>query len=237
VSHGYWGLENLAAIPGTVGATPIQNVGAYGVEVKDVIETVRVYDVLNQAFRNLSVAECQFGYRDSVFKHAQGLDLIVVAVTFRVSRVPKPCISYTDVALAFGDRTPVVPQEIYDAVTLIRSKKFPDWHVIGTAGSFFKNPIITTAEARALHERCTDIPLYDTDDGYVKVSLGYVLDKICGLRGYTRGGVSLYKNQALVVVATHGTSATEVMEFVDHIKSIVYEKTQLRIVCEVQYIS
>lgn len=237
VSRGYWGLENLAAIPGTVGATPIQNVGAYGVEVADVIERVRVYDTHANQFSDLRAPQCLFGYRDSIFKHEAGRQYIVTAVTFRLSVRETPQVTYKDLAQLFAENVPSSSQVIYDAVTEIRSHKFPDWHTIGTAGSFFKNPVIATAEAESLRAQFPELPLFNTVDGQVKVSLGYVLDKICGLRGYTEGRVALYKNQALVLVAEHGATASEIMEFAKKITAIVYEKTNLKIENEVTYIT
>jgi len=230
--RGIWGLENLSAIPGTVGATPVQNVGAYGVEVADSIVSVTVMNRLTGGIEVLTNAECHFGYRDSCFKHERGATYIITAVTFLLSRVPQPQLSYADLALLEAHEE-LTPDIIRAAVTDIRAAKFPDWTVVGTAGSFFKNPIIINEEADRLHARYPELPLYPTADGQVKVSLGIILDKICGLRGYTKGTVGLYEKQALVLVAAVGTTTKEILAFADEIRERVYEKTQLVIEHEV----
>ncbi len=236
VREGWWGIENLSAIPGTVGATPVQNVGAYGVEASDVIESVLVYDTRTKQTMLLSNAACQFGYRDSLFKSEEGKHLIVLNVTYRLTKTPRPKISYADLANYFGDRVPTL-YEIRDAVIKIRSKKFPDWRLVGTAGSFFKNPIIPTAEALRLKELYPHLPMYPATVGYTKVSLGFILDKVCGLKGFRDGVVGLYTEQALVLV-THGVAtARDVEMFARHIQERVYEKTFITIEWEVQKIS
>ena len=134
VLRGLWGIENLSGIPGSVGATPVQNVGAYGVEVKDVITSVRVYDIASETFSVLENRACTFAYRDSLFKRAEGKDLIITHVTFALSKKPDPKITYKDLALYFAENPSVTLSKIRDAVLTIRSKKFPDWTVVGTAG-------------------------------------------------------------------------------------------------------
>ncbi len=230
--RGMWGLENLSAIPGTVGATPVQNVGAYGVEVADSIVSVAVFNRETGGNEVLSTAACGFGYRDSCFKHAAGAKYIITSVTFLLSRIPQPQLSYADLALleAAGEQT---PETIRTAVIAIREAKFPDWSVVGTAGSFFKNPIITSEAAALLHAEYPALPLYPTADTKVKVSLGFVLDKICGVRGYVRGATRLYEKQALVLVADSGATTTDILNFADEIAHIVCAKTQLHIEREV----
>ena len=213
--RGIWGLENLSAIPGTVGATPVQNVGAYGVEVADSIVSVTVLNRETGAIEVLSHAACAFGYRDSYFKRSGGAEYIITSVTFLLSRVPQPQLSYADFAALESMSETQTPETIRAAVTAIRAAKFPDWSVVGTAGSFFKNPIVTTVEADRLRTLYPALPLYPTTDGYTKVSLGFILDKICGLRGYAKGGVRLFEKQALVLVADIGTTAAEIISFAD----------------------
>jgi UDP-N-acetylmuramate dehydrogenase len=232
VKDGLWGLENLSHIPGTVGATPIQNVGAYGVEVSDCIQAVTVYDCIQHTVRELSVAECMFSYRDSVFKHQAGAAWIVTAVTFNVSTTPNPKVTYADIARVLGSRVATLA-EIRSTIIDIRSKKFPDWRYVGTAGSFFKNPIMSEINASRLQKEYPALPVYPVRPGYAKVSLGYVLDKICGLKGYTSGNVGLYEAQALVLVAHDGATTTEILKFADTIAKLVFEKTHIEIECEV----
>jgi UDP-N-acetylmuramate dehydrogenase len=230
VSHGWWGLENLSHIPGTVGAVPIQNVGAYGVEVSDYIHEVTIYDTRQHAVITFDVDACQFGYRDSYFKRDGG-HLVVLSVTFRLSVVPRPVVSYADLRARLGD-TPS-QREIRDCIIAIRSKKFPDWSVVGTAGSFFKNPIITRVEGERLQQQYPTLPLYEVAPGTVKVPLGFILDVICQLKGVRMGNVGLYHEQALVLVAYDNATASEIDIFVSHVTEIVFEKTKIKIEREV----
>jgi UDP-N-acetylmuramate dehydrogenase len=236
VARGYWGLENLSAIPGTVGATPVQNVGAYGVEVKDCIVGVTVYDTITHEWKELTNNECRFGYRDSVFKSDEGKHYIVSGVMFKLREVSQPKIGYADLRLRFsGSGTPSL-SEIRAAIISIRAGKFPDWRVVGTAGSFFKNPIISRSEALALQAQFAELPLFDVDDTHMKLSLGYVLDKICHLKGYRRGDVGLYENQALVLVNYGQATSSDILSFVFMITRYVEEATGLHIEPEVRYV-
>ncbi len=232
VALGYWGIENLSHIPGTVGATPVQNVGAYGVEVSDCIQSVTVYDVTDGVIRLFTNAACQFQYRDSVFKKVPTGQYIIVAVTMLLSKKPQPHIQYGDLTKIFHD---VVPTQtaIRSALISIRSKKFPDWHEVGTAGSFFKNPIVTIDTATALQMQYPELPVYPVGTAHAKLSLGYILDKICGLKGYRIGLVSLYSEQALVLVADSGATTADIAHFVTVVSERVYAETQLRIEREV----
>lgn len=232
VARGYWGLENLSHIPGSVGATPIQNVGAYGVEIGNFVACVRVYDMEKDDFRTLKGNECAFGYRDSIFKHTEGAHLIVTSVTFRLSRTPAPRLSYKDLTERFGTSAPS-QQEIRDAVIAIRAKKFPDWHRVGTAGSFFKNPIITNAQFDALRTRYPELPGFPAGDAHTKVALGWILDRVCELRGVRVGNVGTYEGQALVLVNHGNATAREIEQFAHNIASRVHERTGINIEWEV----
>lgn len=232
VKEGWWGLENLSHIPGTVGATPIQNVGAYGVEVADLIEYVTVYDTQAERVLELTAEECEFGYRTSRFKTNDAGRYIVLSVTFCLHLTARPVVTYKDLAF-MTDVTDLTPTQVRTAVIKIRAGKFPDWQVVGTAGSFFKNPIISTAKANALLENFPELPVYPVDKLTTKVSLGYILDKICQLRGYQVGRVRLYEQQALVLVAESGATAAQVSDFADYIADKVYEATGIKIEREV----
>jgi UDP-N-acetylmuramate dehydrogenase len=229
VARGYWGLENLSCIPGSVGATPVQNVGAYGVEVSDIISCVTVFDTHTKKILSLSNEECGFSYRHSRFKEKN--NLVIVDVTFMLSMKPLPKLAYADL----GTRTPLnpAPQDVRTVVTAIRAEKFPDWTVIGTAGSFFKNPLLTSNHVTALLFKYPDIPTYPSKDGLTKISLGYILDKICGLKGFAIGPVRLYEKQALVLVAEKGATTADIKNFVKIISETVFEKTAVRIYQEV----
>lgn len=233
VAAGYWGLENLSHIPGSVGATPVQNVGAYGVEVKDVISNVRVYDRATKNWQTLDAAACQFGYRDSLFKHEAGKDLIVSKVTFALSQTPKPRLEYRDLASAFAEEEAPSQAAIRNAVIGIRAQKFPDWHQVGTAGSFFKNPIITKAKYEALKATYAELPGYEVEPGKIKVPLAWVLQHVCDLRGRRAGTVGSYEGQALVVVNHGGATAAQVEAFATLVSDTVREKTGIEIEWEV----
>lgn len=235
VAKGLWGLENLSAIPGSVGATPVQNVGAYGVEVADLISEVLVYDAEGDIFKILAKTDCQFGYRDSVFKSQKGRDLFIISVTYELSSIPKPRLQYKDLSVRFTDQdeTPNL-FAIREAVREIRANKFPDIKVIGTAGSFFKNPIITKEAVDELLAIYPELPTFATDrENEIKISLGFILDKICSLRGYRLGNVGLYEKQALVLVNYGNATANEITAFAEEVAKKVFEKTKIKINWEV----
>lgn len=233
VEEGWWGIENLSVIPGTVGATPIQNVGAYGVEVGNLIEEVKVYSLREQKFIAMTKDDCRFGYRDSIFKSEAGKDLIVVSVTYSLSTTPSPQIHYKDLAEYFSNHSHTPSQlEIRNAVVEIRSKKFPDWKKFGTAGSFFKNPVISTEHFNELAKQYEGLPGYPTGDGAVKVSLGWILDKVCELRGARAGQVGTYENQSLVLINYGGATASDISNFAETVKNKVFEKTKISIEME-----
>lgn len=225
LEHGYFGLENLSGIPGTVGAAPIQNIGAYGVEVKDFIESVEVFDIEDLVFKILINRECEFGYRTSTFKKPGGKCYIVTSVKFRLSQKFSSKITYKDLARYFDGKTAKNALEVREAVLSIRSNKFPDLKVYGTAGSFFKNIICDRAVIGQLVIDHPEMPVYEVGEGKVKVSTAFILDKVCGLKDYRIGDVGLFAKQSLVVVNYGGASAEEIKNFIAQIKSIVKEKT------------
>jgi len=233
VSRGYWGLENLSHIPGTIGAAPIQNVGAYGVEVSAVVEQVAAVSLTTGLERIFTNAECGFAYRDSYFKSAAGREWFITSVTCTLSTGRQPVLEY-------GDLQQLDPQtctlaDIRDQVISIRSAKFPDWHTVGTAGSFFKNPIITAAHCQQLQQRYPDLPVYPQSDDRCKVSLGWILDKVCGLRGHQAGAVGLYQAQALVLINT-GHSAAAIQALASSVQQQVKAQTDIDIEPEVRFV-
>ncbi len=235
VSQGLWGMENLSGIPGTVGATPVQNVGAYGVEVADIIDWVEVLDLTTHALHILSLSECAFGYRDSVFKHSEGKKYIVTRVAFRLSTHPKPIVSYRDLAAFFADRTEVGVQEVRDAVLSIRAAKFPDLAVVGTAGSFFKNPIISKRQYDAIAHTFGAVPSYPVDAQRVKIPLAWVLEA-CGWKGKRIGHMGCWDAQPLVLVHYGEGTATELILFADQIRHDVAARARIDIEPEVRIV-
>lgn len=238
VSRGYYGLENLSAIPGTVGASPVQNIGAYGKEVSDLIDSVRVLDIDSGKFITLKNSECSFEYRDSIFKHQKGKS-IIVSVVFKLEKNGKVDISYKDLKDYFASKGVINPtiKEVRDAVIEIRKEKLPDWNLWGTAGSFFKNPIISVQEYVDLRQKFPDIPSFAQSDGRVKISLAWILDKICNAKNLAVGKAMVYEKQALVLVTKSGASATEVVELSRKIQDLVKEKTGLIIEAEVEWVN
>jgi UDP-N-acetylmuramate dehydrogenase len=233
LEHNSYGLENLSAIPGTVGASPVQNIGAYGVEVKDLIDSVEVFDIKTLEYKVLSNKDCCFGYRNSIFKNKEFKNLIVTSVTFKLSLVPKINISYKDLQNYFKENTSPTPKEVRESVMIIRKGKFPDLNIYGTAGSFFKNIICYESDIEELKKQYADMPVYKVEGYKVKVSTAYVLDKVCGLKGYRIGDVGLFENQSLVVVNYGNVTGFEVRKFVEKVKGIVKEKTGIQIEEEV----
>lgn len=232
VEEGWWGLENLSHIPGTVGATPVQNVGAYGVEAKDVIDSVLVFNTETKELETLQNGSCAFGYRDSLFKKREGKKYIIVSVTYALHTEPAPHTTYKDLAARFKD-SPVTLKQIRDAVIEIRAGKFPNWHEVGTAGSFFKNPIISKETYMTLSEKYPELPAFVLHDGTVKVPLGWILDKVLHLRGFRKGNVEAYKDQALVLVAYENATAAEITAFANEIVSDVLLHTNVPVEWEV----
>ncbi len=237
--RGLWGIENLAGIPGTVGAAPVQNIGAYGAEVKNVIEKVIAYDVRENQYRTLQNAECGFSYRDSRFKHEP--QLIIVTVTFLLAKTGVPQVEYKDliaVRETGGDLS--APGAIGSAVREIRARKFPDLREFGTAGSFFKNPILTQEKYDQLSATYADIagplggiPRYPMP-GAIKIPLAFILDKVLGMRGHRRGPTFLFGNQPLVLVADQEATARDIDALAREIEMRVHDATGITIEREVR---
>ena len=216
--EGLWGVENLSYIPGEVGASAVQNIGAYGVEVKDVIRRVYCYDTVEEEFVNFSVEECGYGYRDSIFKDPEVKGrYIVTHVVFALSRVPQPKLEYGHLKDAFAEvaSSSLTPDLIRKTIIKIRKEKLPEPSVKGSAGSFFKNPVISMAdfqrvEASAKAELGADymVPHYDLPDGTVKVPAAWLIEQ-CGWKGRRSGGAAVWDKQPLVIVNHTGEAYPE----------------------------
>lgn len=230
--RGLWGVENLSGIPGTVGATPVQNVGAYGVEIQEVLESVACLDTETGETTTFTNTECEFAYRDSFFKHASQGRYAITHVVFVLSKIAQPKIAYKDLTEYFLEKKPTL-LEIREAVIAIRSHKFPDLAQVGTAGSFFKNPILSQEGYDALIQKYADIPSYPTVDGKKKIPLGWILDKALHLKGYRKGNVGLFENQSLILVAYSGATAQNIDTFAKEIAEKVFLETGIRIEREV----
>lgn len=227
-----WGIENLAGIPGTIGAAPVQNIGAYGAELSQVLREVQAYDAKEGSVVHIPVNECGLGYRDSRFKHEP--NLLITKVTLALSRTPAPRITYGDL-LAAKERGEDMstPAAIGAVVRAIRSKKFPDLAVAGTAGSFFKNPVLSQQAYDELSARHGVVPQFPNPDG-IKVPLAFVLDKVLALRGFRMGNAHLFGAQPLVLVLDAGGTAQEVEALAQEVEKRVHDATGIRIEREVR---
>lgn len=237
VAQGFAGLENLSLIPGCVGAAPIQNIGAYGVEVKDVITQVLTLDLQLLKTVSFSNSECQFGYRESVFKNIYKDRYIVLSVTFKLSKNPKINSSYgaiDEVLKSKGIANPSI-KDISDAVIAIRSSKLPDPKVIGNAGSFFKNPEVEPQVYEHLKTQHPDVPSYATGSHLIKIPAGWLIEK-AGWKGKTFGEYGVHKNQALVLVNYGGAKGKELRSLASEIQADVLKRFGVLLQNEVNYI-
>ncbi|WP_136248546.1 UDP-N-acetylmuramate dehydrogenase [Halomonas borealis] len=208
--RGLWGLENLALIPGHCGAAPIQNIGAYGVELAEVLEAVHLVRLDDGREAVLDAQACGFGYRDSVFKHALAGRVVITRLVLRVSRRGEPRLGYGDLARRVGASP--TPLEVAEAVCAVRREKLPDPAVLGNAGSFFKNPVVSAERAAALRAVHPDMPGYPLADGRTKLAAGWLIDR-CGLKGWRDGPFAVHDRQALVLVHHGGGDAAGLLAF------------------------
>ena len=232
VAQGLWGLENLSYIPGEVGASAVQNVGAYGVEAKDVIIAVKTIAVADGAERVFSNAECHYGYRDSIFKNQLKGQYIVTSVIYRLSKTPKPVLDYGHLRAVTGD-TPT-PQQVREAVTTIRRQKLPEVNEIGSAGSFFKNPVVPTEQFQALLAQYPTMPHFAVEGG-VKIPAAWLIEQ-CGWKGKRLGGAQVYDKQPLVLVNADQATPQDVMTLAEQICQSVKTRFNITINPEVNYI-
>jgi UDP-N-acetylmuramate dehydrogenase len=216
------GLENLALIPGTVGAAPIQNIGAYGVEIGEYIDRIEAYDVKNHAFVTLQKDACRFAYRDSYFKQHAGR-FIVTKVVFKMPKEWRARIHYADLAKQFLEGSTTSPEDIFLAVCKIRTHKLPDPKLIGNAGSFFQNPIVPNEQFETLLKAHPNLVSYPDAQGKRKLAAGWLIDQ-CGFKGQRMGRVGVYENQALVLVNHGGGTAQDILGLAKCIRDKVHDK-------------
>jgi UDP-N-acetylmuramate dehydrogenase len=218
------GMENLSLIPGSVGASPIQNIGAYGVELKDVFDTCRAFEIATGNLKTFDKHDCQFGYRDSIFKHQPG-QYIIVGVKFKLSLTANINTRYGAIEQELNNRNITNPtiKDVSQVVSHIRVSKLPDPSTIGNAGSFFKNPVIPVSEFEPVKSNYPEIVNYPAGDGYVKLAAGWLIEQ-CGWKGKVVGNTGTWKNQALVLVNHGGATGQEVYALSSQIIDTVYSK-------------
>jgi len=224
VENNYAGVENLTLIPGTVGASPIQNIGAYGVELKDVFESCTAFEIKTGEIKSFSYADCHFGYRESIFKGELKGQFIITSVTFALKTEARLNTSYGAIEAELQKRGIESPEiaDVSAAVAHIRVSKLPDPSTIGNAGSFFKNPVIEKFEFADVVAKHPDVVHYPTADGKIKLAAGWLIEQ-CGWKGKIQGNTGTWKNQALVLVNHGNASGKEVLAFsaqiIDSVKS------------------
>lgn len=232
VNSGYFGLENLALIPGTVGAAPVQNIGAYGVEMADFMLSCRVWDSYQKRVKILEKADCEFAYRTSVFKtHAKGR-YIILAVRFRLQRQPQCCVVYPRLqAYLASVNQPITPRSVMAAVVAIRSQRLPDWRSMGTAGSFFTNPIVSKQQADRLKRQCPELVTIALSDNTVKVFAGDLL-RLAGWRAYCEDCIMTSSVNPLVLLHKGGATRAKLYRFVQKLTASVYRQFGIMLTVE-----
>ncbi|MBN2637442.1 MAG: UDP-N-acetylmuramate dehydrogenase [Prolixibacteraceae bacterium] len=229
------GVENLSLIPGSVGAAPVQNIGAYGQEVSNVIELVKGFDLETQLPFELRRANCDFSYRNSIFKQSFKNRAIITSVVFKLEKFPEFNLSYGQVEEKVKERGEVNLNNIRDTIVEIRSSKLPDVEELSNAGSFFKNPVVEKEIAEQLQNQYKDIPVYQAEDGKVKLAAGWLIEKI-GWKGIREGNVGVHDKQALVIVNFGNSTGGEIFDFSEKIKQSVIENFGVELEREVNCI-
>ena len=230
LDHGLPGLENMALIPGTVGAAPVQNIGAYGVELKDRFESLDAVDLITGRTVTLTAEQCRFGYRDSIFKQALAGKSVITTVRLRLPRPWQPVLGYLELERKMAETGITTPdaRQIFDWVCEVRRAKLPDPAVIGNSGSFFKNPVVTAEQCRDIIGRDPHVVHYPLEDGTFKLAAGWLIDA-CGWKGKSIGRAGVYERQALVLVNRGGANGAEVVTLARAIQESVYGRFGIRL--------
>ena len=233
LGKGIYGAENLALIPGCVGSAPIQNIGAYGLELKDICDYVDVLCLETGKTLRIPANECQFGYRDSIFKHKYQNKYAIIRVGLKFAKKWTPKLVYGD--LAKLDIKTVTPQQVFDTVCNTRKSKLPDPLITGNAGSFFKNPVVTIDKAQGIKSKYPTCPQYPQLDGQIKLAAGWLIDQ-CGLKGYEVGGAAVHTEQALVLINKSGATGQDIVNLARHVSQKVSELFDVLLEPEVRFI-
>lgn len=237
IEMGYSGIENLSLIPGSVGASPMQNIGAYGVEIKDVFDSLEAYNIEEDRVDVFDKESCQFGYRESVFKRALKGKYVIVSVTYRLNKKHVLNTSYGAIEQELkemGISDPSI-KDVSNAVIRIRSSKLPDPKVIGNAGSFFKNPVVSTDVLEKIRKEYDNVPNYPAPEGKVKLAAGWLIEK-AGWKGKRFDGYGVHDRQALVLVNYGDSDGNKILDLSDKIINDIYEKFDVKLEREVNVI-
>jgi UDP-N-acetylmuramate dehydrogenase len=237
IKNNFSGVENLSLIPGNIGASPMQNIGAYGVEIKDVFHSLEAFHLKEKHIVNFSANDCEFGYRESIFKRKYKDQFVILTVTFRLNKRPQYNISYGAIKAELEKMNvkELNIKAISQAVINIRSSKLPDPNVIGNAGSFFKNPEVSKEKYQILKSTFENIVGYTLENKNVKLAAGWLIEQ-CGWKGYRRGDAGCYEKQALVLVNYDNASGEEIYDLSEDIKKSVKEKFDVELEREVNII-
>lgn len=223
------GLENLALIPGTVGASPVQNIGAYGVEIAKFVELVEYFDITTKAVHSLNNEQCEFAYRDSIFKNALKNKAVITQVHLALPKKWQPVLSYGPLQ----QLSSITPQAVFDQVIKTRNSKLPNPYTLANAGSFFKNPIITNQQLAELLKQFVDLPHYEYGQSHHKVAAGWLIDQ-SGLKGHREAGIEVHQQQALVLVNHGNSEGGDLIKMIKHIQQVVYTRYNIMLEHEVR---
>ena len=235
LSNNWGGFENLSLIPGNIGTAPIQNIGAYGTEIRDTLVSLKAIDIQTLEVREFSNEDCQFGYRDSIFKNKVKGKFIIISVTFRLTKKDhKIKTNYGTIQQALVEIgvTTATISDVSNAVIKIRKEKLPDPSELGNSGSFFKNPVINSGHLKDLQKHFPDMPFFDVGNNEFKIPAGWLIEK-AGLKGYRVGDAGVHKNQALVLVNYGNATGREILDLAKKVQYEVYTKFRIALQAEV----
>jgi UDP-N-acetylmuramate dehydrogenase len=237
LSSGYYGLENLSLIPGTVGAAPVQNIGAYGVEVESYIDSITAFDLTNANIIRFKHSDCAFAYRSSLFKTTLKQSVFITEVLFKLPKHPQLKLNYGTIQTELDKRhiQHPTPQDVSDAVCAIRQRRLPNPTEIPNAGSFFKNPVIDLSKFETLQAQYPNIPYYTQPHQQIKIPAAWLIEQ-CGLKGFEKKGVSTYKNHALVITNPQHQPGQAIKVFAEYIQQQVQQKFAIKLIPEVNLI-
>jgi UDP-N-acetylmuramate dehydrogenase len=238
VNNGYFGLENLALIPGTVGSAAIQNIGAYGIEQNVFLDSVYGFNIEKEGFQRILKKNLNYGYRSSIFKNELKDKFIISSVRYKLSKIPKVNFNYKDIQQLFEEFsiTNPTPMDVFNAVVKIRTNKLPDWRLLGNAGSFFKNPIVSQEKSDIIKSKFQDIPVYFHEKGLCKLSAAWMIEQ-AGWKGFRYGDAGVFGKHALILVNHGKASGKDIYKLSQEIMKSVQLKFDVELELEVQIIS